>query len=73
MIIFFKITVLFHNFQTILDRNQIIPKHYTVCGETSVVLRYLLVTMWFWFSIDKHPKLGAKISLKLNFKFSNFI
>ena len=51
MIIFFKITVLFHNFQIILDRNQIIPKHYAVGCETGVMLRYPLVTMWFWFSI----------------------
>ena len=39
---FFKIIFLFHNFIICIDRNQIIPKHYTVGCEASV----MLVTRW---------------------------
>ena len=46
------------------DRNQIIPKHYTVSCKTSAMLRYPLVTMWFWFSISIIYKLDVKINQK---------
>ena len=50
-------------FILLLDRNQIIPKHCTVDCETGVMLRYPLVTMWFWFSI------GFIFKIMLEIKF----
>jgi len=50
-----------------LDRNQIIPKHYTASRGSSVMLSYPLVTMWWKFSIYIIFRLALTTSIKSKF------